>query len=324
MKPTNATLNALLASRQFYAVDLYQITLSTGDVLRYCQGQTDIIYLGNTYSAGGQTGPYFDRKDNKAKVSWKLGAGNDSLVIDVIPGIATTINGISWLASARAGIFDGADFQLSRAFMSTYGSFGSGSGTPGQLVGGTGTPINLLVGGPSGGGGGVGGGVVLMFQGRIAEVDADRSILTFTINDYRELLSQQLPRNLFSPNCQNTLGDASCTVNLNSFSANGTVGAGSTVNTIVASLPNGDGYYDNGKIKFTSGILNNLTYGISQFAGGNQLAMVAPLPFLPSVGDTFTAFAGCDRTLGSGGCAKFSNTPNFRGFPYVPDPQLAL
>ena len=48
-----------------------------------------------------------------------------------------------------------------------------------------------------------------------------------------------------------------------------------------------------------------------------------PLPFAPATGDAFNVAFGCDHTQAT--CvAKFNNLPNFRGFPYVPPPQLAF
>ena len=47
-----------------------------------------------------------------------------------------------------------------------------------------------------------------------------------------------------------------------------------------------------------------------------------PLPFAPMTGDAFTVYAGCDHTQGT--CQnRFNNLANFRGFPYVPPPQMA-
>lgn len=301
MKPTNDTLNAILASRQFLTADLYQFTLSNGSVLTYAQAQVDIVLLPSltVYPSGKQTGPYFDRSDNKAKVAWKLGTGNDQLVIDVIPGSAT-IGNLSFLDAVRCGIFDAADLQLSRAFIAL--------GT---------NPTSPLVVQP--------GCAVLMFQGRVAEVDADRSIATFTINDYRELLSQQLPRNLFAASCANSFGDASCTVIVANFSENGVVQTGTTQSAISTTLVRASDYYDMGKITFTSGKLNGLSFGVSTWTQGSPGTVVPynALPHVPAVGDTFTIAPGCDKTF-SGGCTKYSNTANFRGEPYTPAPETAL
>lgn len=48
-----------------------------------------------------------------------------------------------------------------------------------------------------------------------------------------------------------------------------------------------------------------------------------PLQSAPASGDAFTVYQGCDHTPGT--CrSKFNNLPNFRGFPYVPPPQMAI
>jgi uncharacterized phage protein (TIGR02218 family) len=48
-----------------------------------------------------------------------------------------------------------------------------------------------------------------------------------------------------------------------------------------------------------------------------------PLQSPPAAGDTFTVYFGCDHTPGT--CrSKFNNLANFRGFPYVPPPQMAI
>ena len=296
MKPTNATLNAILASRQFYTADLYQFTLATGQVLYYAGGgaQVDISYNGQTWICGEVAqGPYFDRKDNKAKVSWRLGSGNDSLTMDIIPGTAQIV-GLNWLDAVRCGIFDAADFQLYRAFMTTYGVVQTGC-------------------------------AVLMFQGRVAEVDADRAISTFTINDYRELFTQQWPINLFAASCMNSFGDASCTVPISSFSEEGPVLSGSTAAAINATLVQASDYYDNGKIIFQSGAMAGLAFGVNTWTQGTPGVIVPAqsLPKVPATGDTFRIYPGCDKSLG-GGCTRYNNTANFRGFPYIPSPETAL
>jgi hypothetical protein len=179
MKPTNPTLNALLASRQFNVADLYTITLVGGTVLRYCSGGSDIIWGSNKFLCGGSTGPYFDRKSNRAKVTWKIGSGVDSLVLDIAYG-SSTILGVPFPSAVRNGFFDGATFQLERAFMATYGNLAAGT--------------------------------VIMFAGRVAEVDCDRLLATMTVNCFRELLAQNMPRNLFQSGCMNTLFDPSCNI----------------------------------------------------------------------------------------------------------------
>jgi hypothetical protein len=47
-----------------------------------------------------------------------------------------------------------------------------------------------------------------------------------------------------------------------------------------------------------------------------------PLPFAPTTGDAFTVAFGCNHTQAT--CqGTFNNLANFRGFAYVPPPELA-
>ena len=294
MKPSSAALRSLLASRQFFAADLYTFTLAGGGVLRYCGGDTGLSANGFSYAAGGTTGPYFDRKDNKAKCHWKIGVSVDTLVFDVIPGGATVL-GEPFLSAVHNGLFDGAELTLERAYMPNYGAVAAGT--------------------------------VIYFVGRVAEIDASRSIATFSVNSHLELADLQLPRNLFQSGCINNLGDTSCTVNLSSYGVAGNAASGSTANIVNATVNNAlAGYFDQGKIVFAGGANSGLSRTVKQcvFGAPGTITLLAPFPVAPAAGDAFTLYPGCDKSLGPNGCPKFNNNANFRGFPYVPSPETAL
>lgn len=301
VKPSDAALNTILASRQFFTADLITITLQNGTTLNYCSGQTNIVFAGSTFNAGGvgstQGGPYWDRKDNKSKVVQKIGTQVDQLTIDVIPGAAMVSTFTFWNA-VRLGLFDNADFQLRRLFMPS-SSFG--------------TVVSTACG-------------VLIFEGSVGVVNADRAIVTFQIDDYRQLLNQQMPKWLFAANCQNTLYDANCTVVSSNFASSGVIATSSFISftystTVVGISTNASGYFDNGKIVFTSGQNNTLGFTVSSYSTASKtFTLTSPLPYAAAAADTFTAYPGCDRSTGAGGCTKFGNLPNFRGMPYIPDP----
>ena len=191
MKPASTALQNLLASRHFYAADLYTFSLVGGGVLRLCAGDRDITASGNRFSAQG---PRIDRKDNKAKCHWKIGVEVDTLVFDVLPQPGDLVNGQPFLAACVQGVFDGAELTLERAFMANYGDTSVGT--------------------------------VVLFAGRVAEIDLGRAVATFTINSHLELLNQKLPRNLWQPGCVNSLGDASCGVDLAAYAVAGSAEAG--------------------------------------------------------------------------------------------------
>lgn len=296
MKPCSPELLALLKSRQFFAADVYTISLAGGTVLRYCGGDQDLTVNGMLYPAGKQIGPYFDRKDNKAKVHWKVGVETDTLVVDVIPG-AATILGAPFLQAVRNGVFDAAEFMLERLYMPTYGDTRRGA--------------------------------LRYFVGRMAELDSGRSLATYSINSHLELLNLQLPRNLYQVPCINNLGDATCQVDLNSFKTTGTISSGSNVHTLNATLVGDGGFaagtFDQGKMTFTSGALSGYTAGVKSVVFGTPdvINLIGFLPSAPAASDTFTLFFGCDKSIGSNGCGKFTNTARFRGFRWIPQPSTA-
>lgn len=298
MKPVSPELVALLATRQFLGADIYTITLADGTVLRYCGGDQDLTVNGLLFTAGGQTGPYFDRKENKATCHQKLGLQADTLTVDVIPGTAQVL-GAPFLTAVQAGTFDGAEVLLEKVFMPTWGDTRRGT--------------------------------VRWFLGRIAEIDGGRSVLTMVVNSHLELLNQQMPRNLVQVGCVNNLGDGTCGVNLASYMTTGSILSGSTQMGLNASITARGGVsdasvYNQGTIGFTSGALNGLsaTVRAAVFGSPSTIGMLGPLPSAPAAGDTFNLYFGCNKSLTDGnGCPKFGNTARFRGFPFVPQPATA-
>jgi uncharacterized phage protein (TIGR02218 family) len=292
MKPASTALINLLASRQFFSADLYLFSLVGGGQLTYCGGDKDIIWNNITWSAAGSVGPYFDRKDNKAKCHWKVGVEVDTLVFEVLPG-SSTVLGDPFLSAVRQGIFDGAEMTLYRAFMPSYGNVAAGT--------------------------------VIMFVGRIAEIDAGRSVATFSVNSHLELLNQNMPRNLYQSGCLNTLYDIGCTLNKSSFAVSGSVTPGSTQSVINAALSQASGVFDMGVITFTSGANNGISRTVKTYfqANPSTVSIIVPLPSVPATGDNFTIYPGCDKQQST--CqGKFNNLANFRGFPYVPENSTAV
>lgn len=297
MKAASPALQALLATRNFAMADLYTFTLIGGGVLRYTSYDVDVSFGGNTWTAGGTTGPFLDRTDNKAKCHWKIGVEVDQLIFDLLPG-AALVNGQPFLSAVRQGVFDGAELELDRAF------FPPPAAGAAPSIAGTGT--------------------IILFVGRVAEVDCGRGVATFNINSHLELLNQNLPLNLYQAPCLNTLFDASCALSRAAFAVSGTVAAGSTAFVVNATLAQASGYFDLGSIVFTSGANDGVSRSVKSYSAGSpgMLVLLSPLPNAPAPGDTFQAFPGCDKTQAT--CTnKFSNLVNFRGFPYIPTPATA-
>lgn len=295
-KPLSPQLAALLASdADLFISDCFRFDLVGGGVLRYTDADTDLSVNGQTFSAGGiQIGPFLNTDKNRGRATWSIGSQPQSMTFDVIPGAATVL-GQAFLQACQDGVFDGAKFTRSRLYMPTFGDTRRG-------------PLRLDV-------------------CRVAEVDVGRSKATFVVNDYRELLDQNFPRNIYQAGCVNNLGDSACTVNLAALAVAGTVTT-ATVDTIAATLavsPTGE--FNQGKVTFTSGTLNGVSRTVKDAMAGapGSIALLFPLPSAPAPGDTFNIFPGCDKTFaGTNGCPKFSNTANWRGTDLIPVAETAV
>ncbi len=199
------------------------------------------------------------------------------------------VGGAPFLAALRDGAFDGCRVQRDRVFMSALGQ---------PPVGG-----------------------VTLFKGRVASVDqVGRTSAKVTVASDLVLLDMDMPRNLYQPTCLHTLYDSGCGVPRGTYATNGTVGAGSTVGLI--NFAGALAIHTQGSIVMTSGADANLRSTVKGVVAGTSLTLMYPLPIAPAVGDAFTVYAGCDHT--SATCqTRFNNLANFRGFPYVPPPQVA-
>jgi len=163
-----------------------------------------------------------------------------------------------------------------------------------------------------------------MFQGLVSEITKiGRTFVQMKVKSPLILLNIDMPRNTYQPSCNWTLFDAGCTLSKAAFGTAGAVDTGPDVIRIPWAggvLPSTLGadnvpYYAQGRLLFTSGILNTQQFFISTNDAA-ALYLVGNID-TPAPGDTFTAFAGCSKTVDA--CnLKFSNLLNFRGFPYVP------
>lgn len=299
MKTLTTQLSNLLKTRQWMYASLFQFNLVNGNTLYYAAHENDILWGGNTYSSGGQTGPYFDQEGQKCKMKQDIGTGAQQFQVTVMP-VSATLNGQSYLSALRSGVFDGAELIYSGAYWA--------QGTNENQV----VPVVPV-------------GVVTKMVGRVAEVGFGRNAIIITANDHTELFNQQMPRNLYQSPCANALFDAGCTLNKASYAVSGTVSNGSTASLINSTLSQATGYFDLGTITFTSGINNGVTRSIKTYIQGSPgtIAMFAPFPSAPSAGDSFTIYPGCKKDIPT--CTNtFNNLIHFRGTPFIPTPDTAI
>lgn len=281
MKSASAGLIALLNSgRQFLMADLYTFTLIGAQTLRYT-GSEGMITVGGHVFDGNSV--LIERGSTRTV----MGVEVDTLDLRIKALPTHTLQGASLLQAMKSGALDGAKVTVERCFMPTWGDASLGT--------------------------------VLLFSGKVADMEVGRFEASLRVNSELDLLNIKMPRNVYQPGCLNTLFDGACSLVKSGFGVAGTASGGSSTATVLCGLSNPAGWFDLGTITFTSGANAGVSRSIKQYTPG-VIQLMNPLVTAPAPGDTFTAYAGCDKQQAT--CSgKFSNLANFRGFPYVPAPE---
>lgn len=165
---------------------------------------------------------------------------------------------------------------------------------------------------------------VLMMKGSIGEVRRGQTAFTAELRSLAHYLGQETGR-VYQYACDADVGDARCGVNLASGTYTGT-GAVTAVDAGYRIEASGLGSYaaawfTGGLLTWASGANAGLSMEIKQHDLSGSTAIIElwrSMPVTPSVSDTFTISAGCDKTWDTCKGSKFSNGNNFRGCPYIP------
>jgi uncharacterized phage protein (TIGR02218 family) len=283
MKPASAALVALLAdSEQFIMADLYTFTLVGGSLLRYSAAPSAISANGHTFVLG----PKFERSRTKVVIGTQV----DELEVRVYPEPTDLIGDLPFMEAAWQGQLDGALLQLERAFMPTYGDTSPGT--------------------------------VVLFAGRISDIDCSRSGIELKCRSHLELLNIQIPRRLWQASCTHVFGGPMCRFDRESLSNTFSAGAGST-QTVITNAPSSARPFALGTITGVTGLNAGLSRTIVAFVSGTTVTVKLAFLFPVAIGDQFHLLPGCDRTLAT--CTNvFNNAANFGGFPFIPTPETAV
>jgi len=284
MRAASPALIALLASSdRFIMADLYTITLVGGSVLRYSAAPTALFANGYTFALG----PKFERSQTKIVIGTQV----DELEVRIYTEPTDLIGGLPFLPAAWQGELDGALLQLERAFMATYGDTSPGT--------------------------------VVLFAGRISDIDCTRTGIDVKCRSHLELLNIQMPRRLWQSSCTHTLGDAMCQFDRSNLQATFSAGPGSSEAQIATSVsPTPPNLYIQGTVIGVTGANAGSSRTVANMSGGWVYIRLAFLsPILP--GDQFQLLPGCDHTLST--CTNlFNNVIHYGGFPYIPTPETAV
>lgn len=279
---SNALTEHLNSGQQFLVADLYTFTLVGGFVARYTGAEGSLTVGGNTFDGGSLI-------ITRSRTRTVIGVEVDTLDLTIEALSTHLLNGTSWLQAMRGGALDGASVKLERLFMPTWGDTSLGT--------------------------------LLLFAGRVADMEVGRFSARLRVNSDLELLNVQMPRNLYQPGCLNTLFDGACGLTKSAFGIAGTV-TSATLTQINCGLAQVAGYFDLGTITFNSGANVGVSRAVKQYQPG-VFGLALPLLAAPAAGDTFTAYSGCNKRQDT--CqSKFTNGANFRGFPYIPAPETVV
>ncbi len=283
MKTATPELIAYLRdNHQFIVADLYTFTLKSGQVLRLTNADVSLTVGGQVFSASG---PLIER----SKLKWQLGLEVDELSITLYAGAGQTLGSQGFQEALLGGALDGAWLLLERLFLPAWGDTS------------TYPPI-------------------WYFEGIVGPLPAvGRSKMQLTVKSLLSLLDTQLPRNLYQTNCSLTHYSPACGVNRDDYTNVTSVLPGSTASLILCDW--GPGYLSFGVVQMLTGALAGQRRTIWVYQPG-RILLIAPFTQAPAPGDSFRAWAGCDKTKTL--CESYyNNLVHFRGMPFIPRPETA-
>lgn len=285
MRQVSEKMAALLESNQFVIAELYTITTVQGSEYRYTNYDYSLIVGEKAYLSNG---PIIERDS----LSCKIGIELDSLSVAVSINDDVMLGSLPFLQAVHNGQLDGARFKLERVFMDPKHPFDTSAGT------------------------------IKLFDGLIVEPDFTRSQLQFSVKSDLDVLSVQMPRDLYQPSCKNTLFDMRCGLNREQHAVVASVDDDSTLSRIVCTIAKPQGYFTQGVVEFTAGLNVGIKRTIRLHENGSLL-LTLPLTQMPAIGETIKVYPGCDKTMDT--CSiRFNNLKRFRGEPFVPVPETAV
>jgi uncharacterized phage protein (TIGR02218 family) len=139
-----------------------------------------------------------------------------------------------------------------------------------------------------------------------------------------ERRTKQLHLNVFSPPCKWHLGGYGCEKDLAAFTKSFTVATVADALTFTTTaMTDADNYFAQGAASFLTGAAAGMKKDIrASVLSTKTIKLESPLPVTLAPGDTLTAHAGCDKTDGAAGCARFSNFARRFAHGYLPDENL--
>ncbi len=278
----------LLANKDAAPVDLWTITLESGQVLRFTSGDVAVNFSGNTYSMG----PIIERGDTKMRAGVQV----DTLSLTLTPRDGDMVGSVPMMIALSSGLFDGAEVALWRMFM---GLNGVVRGVLPEFLGRVGD----------------------IRTGHLKASLQVRSWLELlNVSVPGQVYQAGCRRTLYSSQCG--VNRAAFTVSgVLSATADATKRTHTSTSAAVVAKPSGWGSI--GVLRFTSGANAGVSRPVrvhSLSAGTATITAQFGFPFQAQAGDGFELQAGCDKLKATCG-SKFANADRFSGEPYIPAPE---
>lgn len=162
---------------------------------------------------------------------------------------------------------------------------------------------------------------VIIFDGLMDEPIIAEKFFETKVKSKINTLTRECPRRLYQLLCPWKFAGTECTIdkNLPANKQTGTAGAGSTTTIIYdAARTEATNYWKDGTVEWTSGVNNGIKRKVTANQTG-QFTLDYSLPNTPGVGDTYTIYRGCGKTLDADCGTKFNNKANFGGFHTLPE-----
>lgn len=161
-----------------------------------------------------------------------------------------------------------------------------------------------------------GDGAIILKHGTMGEITLSGGQFKAELRGLTQAL-QRTAVERFSSTCRAEFGDAKCGVNLAAHRVTGTLDGNMGDFTVLdAARMEAAGFYDDGTLRFESGVLAGQLFRVSGFAPG-IVRLALPFAVPPAVGDGYALTQGCDKRFGT--CAeRYDNALNFRGEPHLP------
>ena len=164
---------------------------------------------------------------------------------------------------------------------------------------------------------------IVIFRGRVINVKFRENDVEMTCQPIFSALKRPGLRRVYQVACPHVLYGKSCSASSAPFNTSGVLtDVSGTSITSPALIRTGDAtfdpaYFTGGFVEFQNGAHVDRRFITSYDSATGTLGLNLPFSDLV-VGDTVTAFAGCNHTVES--CnGKFNNLLNYGGYPFIPN-----